>query len=323
MKRTWNLAGIFAGIGMLLLIFDSKLALESAQAGLDLCLRTVIPSLFPFLVLSVLLTNSITGSFLQPIARLLGIPAEARGLLIPAFLGGYPVGAKCIHDLWRTGQISKRQAERLLGFCSNAGPAFLFGMLPGFFPEKKAVWLLWLIHILSAVLTGCVLSPAGSGSSEKKTEKAEPADFLYASMKAMGMICCWVILFRILVTFLARWFLWSLPAWLTVLITGMLELANGCCDLMQITEPQLRFVICSCMLSFGGVCVLLQTASVTRGLSLRYYLRGKIMQTAFSLLLSGALLWTHGWLPVTAIPVLLVFLRKIQKSSGNPGTVPV
>ena len=259
MKRTWNLSGIIAGIGMLQLIFDSKLALESAQAGLELCIRTVIPSLFPFLVLSVLVTKSITGTgrFLQPITRLLGIPAEAQSVLIPAFLGGYPIGAKCIHDLWRTGQLSKSHAERLLGFCSNAGPAFLFGMLSGFFSDKKTVWLLWLIHILSAVLTGCVLPPAGAANAAqmKIAVQNEADDPLLSSMKAMGMICCWVILFRILVTFLSRWFLWLLPTWLMVLITGLLELTNGCCDLMQITAPEVRFVICSCMLAFGGVCV--------------------------------------------------------------------
>jgi len=327
MNRTWNLSGIFAGIGMLLLIFDSRLALESARTGLELCIQTVIPSLFPFLVLSTLLTKSITGTskLLLPVTRLLGIPSESQSVLISAFLGGYPVGAKCTHDLWRTGLLQQGQAERLLGFCSNAGPAFLFGMLSGFFPDKKAVWLLWLIHILSAVLTGCVLPQAGTANAAqtKIAVKNESADFLLSTMKAMGMICCWVILFRILVTFLLRWFLWLLPTWLQVLVTGLLELTNGCCDLMLITAPEVRFVICSCMLAFGGICVLVQTASVTSGLSLRYYLRGKVLQTTFSFLLSCAVLWQFGWLLVAAIPVLLLFLRKIQKSSGNPAAVPV
>ena len=43
-----HLQAFVAGIGFLVLIFDSRLALEGARAGLDLCIRTVIPSLFPF-----------------------------------------------------------------------------------------------------------------------------------------------------------------------------------------------------------------------------------------------------------------------------------
>ena len=46
---------------MLALILDSKTALLGAQSGLDLCVRTVIPSLFPFFVISILLTAPFGG----------------------------------------------------------------------------------------------------------------------------------------------------------------------------------------------------------------------------------------------------------------------
>lgn len=327
MKLPRNLTGIFAGLGMLVLIFDSSLALEGAQMGIELCIRTVIPSLFPFIMLSMLLTRETSGTsrWLLPISELLGIPGSAQSLLIPAFLGGYPVGAKCIHDLYRNGQLHKQQAEGLLSFCSNAGPAFLFGMLSGFFPDRKTLWLLWLIHILSAVLTGFLFSTGkiSANAPVRTSEKSEKPDILLSALKSMGLICCWVILFRILVTFLQQWFLWQLPPWLAVFVTGMLELTNGCCELMQLEDIGVRFVICSCMLAFGGICVLLQTASVTKGLSLRYYVLGKGMQTIFSLLLSCAVIWKYGWALTAAIPLLLLFIRKRQKSSGNPAIVPV
>lgn len=327
MKLPRNLTGIFAGLGMLVLIFDSCLAVEGAQKGVELCIRTVLPSLFPFIMLSMLLTKEVSGRsrWLLPISELLGIPRSAQSLLIPAFLGGYPVGAKCIHDLYRNGYLQKQQAERLLSFCSNAGPAFLFGMLSGFFPDKKTLWLLWLIHILSAVLTGFLFSTGETAANipVKMPEKSDKPDILLSASKSMGLICGWVILFRMLVTFLQQWFLWLLPPWLSVFVTGMLELTNGCCELMQIEDIGIRFVICSCMLAFGGICVLLQTASVTKGLSLRYYLLGKGMQTLFSLLLSCAVVWKYGWALTAVVPLLCFFIRKRQKSSGNPAIVPV
>lgn len=327
MKLPRNLTGIFAGLGMLVLIFDSGLAVKGAQEGMELCIRTVIPSLFPFIMLSMLLTREASGTsrWLLPISELLGIPQSAQALLIPAFLGGYPVGAKCIHGLYRNGQLQKQQAERLLSFCSNAGPAFLFGMLSGFFPDKKTLWLLWLIHILSAVLTGFLFSTGETAANTpvRSSEKADKPDVLLSALMAMSLICGWVILFRILATFLQKWFLWLLPSWLMVLITGILELTNGCCELMQIEDIGVRFVICSCMLAFGGFCVLLQTASVTKGLSLRYYVLGKGMQTIFSLLLSCAVIWKYGWALTAVVPLLCFFIRKRQKSSGNPAIVPV
>ena len=46
---------------MLALILDGRTAIDGARQGIELCLRTVIPSLFPFFVLSILLTSSLLG----------------------------------------------------------------------------------------------------------------------------------------------------------------------------------------------------------------------------------------------------------------------
>ena len=154
-KRNF-LKGIMAAIGLCILILDSSLALQGAQDGIELCIKTVIPALFPFFVVSMLLISSISADIPHPLSVLsgcFGIPRAASPVIIPALLGGYPVGAKSAADFYRQKRIRKQEAERLLAFCSNAGPSFLFGMVAGFFPERKTVWLLWAIHILSAYLT--------------------------------------------------------------------------------------------------------------------------------------------------------------------------
>ena len=111
------LPGVVAALGMLILILDTKTALWGATQGIDLCIRSVIPSLFPFFLLSGILVKSLMGAklpLLRPVGRLLGIPKGAEALLISGFLGGYPVGAKCIRDAWNRGGISKQDAERML-----------------------------------------------------------------------------------------------------------------------------------------------------------------------------------------------------------------
>ncbi len=317
------LLGIMAAVGMLVLIFDSALALEAARAGVELCLETVIPSLFPFFVLSMILTNSWSSCFsypMQVLTGILGIPSCAASVLIPAFFGGYPVGAKCIGDFYSRKDISKREAERLLSFCSNAGPSFLFGMVSGFFPDRKMVWMLWGIHIFSAVLTAMTIPAEKTDWQEqKKIDNTETQSFLQAAAKAMCLVCCWVILFRILILFLKKWFFFLFPVWLQVLLMGILELTNGCCELLSIPDVDLRFVLCSCMLAFGGICVLFQTASVTKGLSLGAYVKGKLIQTGFSLLISCAITAGRGVFLAGVLPILIMILRKIQKSMEIPG----
>lgn len=310
--------GVGASLGMLILILDGKTALSGAREGIDLCLKTVVPSLFPFFLLSSLFTNAFAGrklSLLRPLGALCGVPEGGESLLITGFLGGYPVGAQSVAGVYRAGQLSKADAERMLAFCNNAGPAFLFGMAAALFPRKSAAFLLWLIHLLSAVFTAMLIPHGKSRAVTLSQGKSMTlAEAMGGGIRVMASVCGWVVLFRVLIAFLNRWVLWLLPLPVQVGITGLLELTNGCCALASVSGDALRFVMCSGMLAAGGLCVTMQTVSITEGLSLKFYFLGKGMQVLFSLILSVS--WAVGiFLPVLiAILVFVSLLRKSQKS---------
>lgn len=316
MERKRSLAGFMAAIGLLVLIFDSKLALKGAGSGIELCIKTVIPSLFPFFVLSMTLTTALGGQVGVPvrkIAQILGIPKSAASILIPSVLGGYPIGAKCVGDLYRNNALDRKEAERLLAFCSNAGPSFLFGMVSCFFPERIMIWKLWLIHLTSAALSAASIPvPQKSMQIQNAASHSEDGSIVLSAAKAMCLVCCWVILFRTMISFLENWFLWFLPDWMRVLVIGILELSNGCCELLTVTDIGLRFRLCSCMLAFGGICVFFQTASVANGLRLSSYVKGKILQTVYSYLLSSAVI-TGNAVPGLIAFFLPVLVRKAKK----------
>lgn len=305
---------------MLALILDARTALDGANEGIRLCLYSVIPSLFPFLVLSALLTGALIGtkgSFPRPIGQLCGIPEGAEALLAVGLLGGYPVGAQNIAQLYRDGKLSKGDAERMLGFCNNAGPAFLFGIVASHFSQPQAGWMLWIIHILSAKFVGMLLPGSSTG---KVCSGVRPHTNLSGAMsqsiRVMGQICGWVVLMRVLISFLEKWLLWLFPVEVQVLLSGLLELTNGCCSLNLIDSEELRFIVASVMLSFGGICVLMQTASVTGSLGLGMYLPGKLLQTAISLLLT-VLAIEFGVLPVAILTIFGIIFRLSKKRSGN------
>lgn len=327
MHRKQLLTGIFSAVGMMILILDGQTALEGARTGIELCIKTVIPSLFPFFLLSILLTNALTGvslSFLVPLGKLCGIPKGAEPILIAGFLGGYPVGAQSVAASWRAGQLHRKDAERMLSFCSNAGPAFLFGMVSSLFSSLWIPWLLWAIHIVSAILVSLII-PADSRHTVQTPNSTDISlsMALRSAIQVMATVCGWVTLFRVIVTFLNRWVLWLLPAAAQVAVIGILELSNGCCELISVSEPGLRFILCSGMLACGGLCVTMQTRSVTTGLSMKYYYCGKLLQTMFSLFLCCAVVF-HLWLPCAAVLLLfVVMLRKRQKRSSIPAAVGV
>ena len=319
--------GLAAALGMLILILDGKTGFSGAAEGIELCIRTVIPSLFPFFVLSGLLTTSLLGTKFPVSLGLLGVPKGAESLLLAGFLGGYPVGAQNISAAYESGCLSKNQAERMLGFCNNAGPSFLFGMIAPLFPGIRYAWLLWGIHIVSA-LAVCILLPHSSTDSISMTtsKNLSLSDSLKQSIRVMAPVCGWIILFRVVIAFLQRWILWLLPEVWQVAIIGMLELSNGCCSLAAIEDPGLRFLICSGILAFGGLCVTMQTASVAQGLSLRYYFPGKLLQTGLSILLAWMLFPSAPEIAAVAgisVLFLVVYLRKLQNNSSIPMTLGV
>ena len=282
-------AALLSSLGILAVILDGKTALLGASAGLELCVRTVIPALFPLLFLCKVLTDALWGQSipaLRPLMHLLGIPQGSEAILIAGFLGGYPAGARAVGDAYREGRLSKQTAGHLLRFCNNAGPAFLFGMTASRFPGLAVVWKLWLVQILSALLTG-LLHKAPAGVPVRFPPKRESiSTALQSAVKTTALICGWVILFRLLLAFPEVWLGWKLRPELQTVISGLLELSIGCCLLEQIPDMAARFVICSLFLSFGGLCVTMQTLSVLEGLSAWDYLLGKLTQTAVCLCLA-------------------------------------
>ncbi len=285
-RKVWT--GVVLCIGILFLIFDAKYALQGAQDGITLCIRSVIPALLPFFFLSTLLNSELTGHnirILRPLGRLCKVPEGAESILLLGLLGGYPVGAQCIYQAYRDGKLSKTSAHRMLGFCNNAGPAFIFGMMGTVFRSVWIPWVLWLIHILSALFVGiilpgkpekeCILSRSGTMTVSQAMEK---------SLKNMAVVCGWVIVFRVMIQILNRWVLWLAPDALRITVIGLLELSNGALSLADITSPGTAFLIGNVLLGFGGLCVHMQTVSVTRELQTGMYFPGKIIQCLFSLL---------------------------------------
>ena len=286
--------GIAALLGMLLIILDTSAGLTGASEGIQLCINVVIPSLFPFVFLSAIIRYAFSGSEIRPlrsVGRILGIPSGYESILILSILGGYPVGAQAVASAWKDDGLQTTSAQKMLSFCSNAGPSFIFGMLGTQFSFWLVPWLLWAIHILSSLFVGFILRNDNQIAHVISKNKNKPAKFdvqttLKSSLQVMSVICGWVILFRVLISVLNKWLPGDLPGQFRVVVAGILELTNGCTMLINIPSNPVRFILCSTLLAFGGVCICLQTASIIGDLGIKHYIKGKILQSLISIILS-------------------------------------
>lgn len=333
MKLRKAVKGIIAASVLLVLILDASTSLKGAQEGLHLCLSTVIPTLFPFIFTSSWLLSALQigeNKLERKLCTIFRCPPGCSVILISGFLGGYPVGARCIGQAVESGQLSEKNAGKMLVYCNAAGPAFLFGILGPGFQQSWIPWILWAIHIFSAFATAWVLPhDAHPNTQTAQNNSVKLTEILKHSVKSISEVCGWIILIRILIVILQKWVLWLLPQTWSIGIIGILELSNGCLNITTLENSGLKFILSAAFLGFGGLCVALQTASAAPGVKQTFYLPGKLIQATISLLIAYFIQLLPFWggegvlMPAPFLFVCIAtmigciyFIRKHEKSCG-------
>ncbi|MDO4812104.1 MAG: sporulation protein [Eubacteriales bacterium] len=280
-----------------LLLFPTQSA-QAARDAMTLCFQTIIPSLFPFFALSSLFiscgaANDFSYALRGVMRPLFGLSGAGASALTLGLLGGYPVGARTVAELFASGTLPRKEAEHLLGFCNNAGPGFILGMCAGaVFHSPRTGLYLYLVHVVSAILTGIILCrDLPHRAQTRRAEKASSSDAfsvsiipaaVQSSLSGILNVCAFVVLFMVLL----RLLLLLLPSSASChpfypLLLGFVELSNG---VAALSCSRLGFTLCAVLLAWGGLSVHAQTLSVldTSTLSTRWYWRGKIMQAVLS-----------------------------------------
>lgn len=289
---------LLACVVLLWFLADAAGVRTAVTVALALCAQTVIPSLFPFLAVTSLLLALGFGELAAPaleglMVPLFRIPGAGSAALVLGLVGGYPIGAKTAADLHRAGLISRDEGERLLAFCNNSNPVFLISVLgSGVFGSFRAgVWL-WLIHILSALLTGLLFR--GSGKSPRRQAVTSRSPFVAVSFSTAFVesvksalagilsVCAFVVFFYVLSQPLL-----ALGGRLGTLLVGVTELFSVT-PLLE--NSPFGFVLAAGFAGWGGLSVLCQTAAVVEGsgLSLRRAALGKAIQGVLSAALAIA-----------------------------------
>ncbi len=304
-----------AGVTVGLILLPSQMV-EAAKGGVELCFNVLIPSLFPFFVLSSLtvelgLADSL-GRLMSPLMEpLFNVGGGCAPALILGFIGGYPVGAKTVINLYQSKKCSKREAERMLAFCNNSGPAFIFGVVgAGIFSSSAVGLVLYLTHLLASVLVGLIFRGHGGRGGVTRPARADaprtpfPAAFVKAvssSFQSCLGICGFVIFFSVLLKLLflsglsdALGALFGLlgldESWASAILSGLLELTGGVWSLRGATGSLTASIaMAAFMLGWAGLSVHCQVLSflAETGLSAKTYILGKLLHGLLSAGLAG------------------------------------
>lgn len=294
------------GAGLILFTKDVSAA---AAGGISLCLRVVIPSLFPFFVLSSLFISSgmamrLSRLMAKPLRMLFRLPGSCSPAIVMGLIGGYPVGAKTAFDLYDNGSCSANECSRMLVFCSNCGPAFIFSAVGvSIFGSLKAGAVIYLCHIASALLIGMVSGffsqdvPDRPCPAPAKSHQSFPTAFVSSvssSFTAMLNVCGFVIFFASLMAFLKSCGFFTLftkllffldPKSAASLLEGIFEMTGGVSSVpMAGLGVPGSMALCAFIIGWGGISVHSQVISLMgeRPISMSGYFKGKMLQAVIS-----------------------------------------
>ncbi len=298
MKAQWRMAACLLLCGVLVwFLADAGQVRQDVSAALALCARSVIPALFPFLAVSTLLLRLGFGELAAPwlaglMEPLFRVDGAGSSALLLGLVGGYPIGPRTTAELYRQGSLLKDEAERLLTFSNNSNPVFLISVLGiGVFGSVRVGIWLWLIHVLSALLTGLCFrryrtsspapqAPARGSTFHAVSFSAALVESVRAACSGILSVCAFVLFFYVLARPLS-----ALDPPLGPTLVGVTELFSLT---PLLTADRFGFVLSAAASGWGGLSVLCQTAAVLEGsgLSPRSCVLGKAVQGLFSLLLA-------------------------------------
>ncbi len=285
-------------IGYMLLLFPET-ACQGISDGIDICLGTLIPSLYPFAVLSSLIINldmlRVPQRYLSKLSKLMfNLPGKCIGIILMSFIGGFPIGGKMTKELYDKGELSQSQAQRLLLFCINPGPAFTISSV-GFYMlgSKKAGLIIYLSLIASSLIIG-VLSRFldNDNTCEIKTESRNSLNFSDGIVKSVASgssvmlsICAWVVIFSC-INKLAE--IAPLSDSVKFTLYCILEVTNAC----LVACGNLPVPIIAGIIGFGGFCTHFQVMSAVASAKLKYkyFIASRILHGALSVVICNFIL---------------------------------
>ena len=279
---------------MILLFLFPVQCLEAGKKGLMLWFNIIIPTLFPFILISNLLIYMPLLNHFNPAAY----------VFLMGSLSGYPMGAKAAADMTGRGRMTQQEGNMLLLYCNNASPMFILGYVCTSLLKAPTLFL----PMLAALYVGNFINLFMMTRAMKRNKKNKRGrsltctpyslnhqalsfsffdDCIMKTAELLVKIGGYIIFTSIPITLLASMKL-THPIYLYAI--SLIELSNGCALISSMAVPmELKFALLCALVSFGSLSVLGQTGSLIKNtLSMKTYALGKVM--------NGVISFFTGWI---------------------------
>mgnify|MGYP001398919030 FL=1 len=324
----------FCGSFAYFLICYANAAISSIINGITSCLTVVIPALFSFMVLSTFLLESGLYQILSlpfyPLSKyIFRIEPSLFSIFILSQIGGYPIGVKLISELVISGKITKKEADNMLCYCFCSGPSFIIGVISLRLYNSMRIGIIIfasiaLTNIIVAIFIGFFTKPARLQKNTIKLNISSTSliSSINSSTKALISVCSMIVVFGVAITMLDTFNI--IPAISNSIgnlfssnanvaskfIKGFIEISS----LSQIDGTYISIPLVTGLISFGGICVIMQVSAIGKGaLNLKKFLLIRPIAALLSAILCRYLLSLYS-------PSIFTWKGAVRQTVENPSS---
>ena len=279
------------------LLFNKVLVFSTISYSLNMWIKSIIPSLFPFFVISDILINYNITNYIPKFIRkmfsyIFNISDNAVTIFFLSLISGFPSNARNARMMVDNRLISSDEASHILMFTHFSNPLFILGTVAVFFLKDEVLGVIVLVsHYLSNIIIGILFRKNNTVSnlhytlSDGKCQNF-PKVFIRAIKNSidtlltiLGTLCCFLVLSSIIINRL------KLGLYNCTLLKGILEITMGLESLSFLDISNLyKIVISTMFISFGGLSVHMQVLSflIDSDISYKPFFMARIIQACLA-----------------------------------------
>lgn len=310
---------LFIAFITILLFYNPKLYISSVFNGLSVWALSVLPSLFPFFIITKSITAlniiSYNNKIFKMFSKLFKVPICGVYIFFMSIMSGSPVGAKLIAEFYNAKIINEKQASKLVCISSTSSPLFILGTVGTMMLSSVKIGFILLIsHIFSVVLNGIIFRKAITNDTlfnDFKLPNSTQANVLYDIMMNSilsvllvgGYIAIFYMIIQMLnnsnilspIEYVLNHFLkiFNLNGTAKSILNGLIEVTNGCKSISLSNILLIKkAVIASLLIGFGGMCIHMQciTFLINAKVNIKFYFLSKTIQAITSSIITFILM---------------------------------
>lgn len=285
-------------LGLILILSSPDLCSLGMTNGIKVCLYTILPSFFPFLVI----TNTLVkydlfryiSVFTYPVfKRLFGVTRNGSFVAMTGFICGYPIGIKTAKDMLNTGNISYAEYLHLIKFCNNPSLPFVinyvsYSILNNTFPSWKLLLCIYGASIIAGIIFNIIynfnFSKIELQALPLSNGNASDHNVFISAFYTIINLSAYVLLFSIVITYI-QYILKNNSLFKTIIIT-LTEITSGINYLSSLPDILNYLPLIILALVSGGLSITAQSLSFFEKKAEYYsYFRGKLLCITLSLIL--------------------------------------